>query len=362
MTSDGEDSVSSHTSHRMINPSDDSSSPYYLHPSDNPGALLVSEIFTGDNYIAWSRSITIALTVKNKAVFIDGTILAPPVNQSILHTAWLRANNLVLSWLMNSISKDIRNSLLYVASAVDLWKELKTRYLRSDGPRVFHLEKSLSSITQDSLSITEYFSSFKTLWDEYINYRPFPTCSCGKMATWKRNPPAAHAATSTSELYIQPSNDNQKFSLTSEEFHKLLALANSNFSQISTQTTSPAVNIVTSQISGKSLNPCYSVSSSLQHVSSWILDTGATDHMDQSTKKMIGIAFEKHGLYHLSQAISKDVACTQPNYNSSSFVSAITLSQLDPWHHRLGHVSNSRLPFLKQLEPSISFNSSTVCD
>ncbi|KAF5441887.1 hypothetical protein F2P56_037152, partial [Juglans regia] len=433
MTSDGEDSVSSHTSHRMINPSDDSSSPYYLHPSDNPGALLVSEIFTGDNYIAWSRSITIALTVKNKAVFIDGTILAPPVNQSILHTAWLRANNLVLSWLMNSISKDIRNSLLYVASAVDLWKELTTRYLRSDGPRVFELEKSLSSITQDSLSITEYFSSFKTLWDEYINYRPFPTCSCGKMATctcnlfdfllirqqsdyvlkflvglndsyasirsqllmvsplpsmakvfslllqeesqrqlnnsvsnethallakqttqtfvpskfskdkqkrsslycthcgynghtiekcfqlhgyppgWtgpkgKRNPPAAHAATSTSELYIQTSNDNQKFSLTAEEFHKLLALANSNSSQISTQTTSPAVNIVTSQIFGKSSNPCYSVSSSLQHVSSWILDIGATDHMDQSTKKMIGIAFEKHGLYYLSQAISKDVA------------------------------------------------------
>ncbi|RVW46042.1 hypothetical protein CK203_068652 [Vitis vinifera] len=49
-----------------INPSDDSSSSYYLHPSDNPGALLVSEIFNGENYVAWSHSIVIALTVKNK--------------------------------------------------------------------------------------------------------------------------------------------------------------------------------------------------------------------------------------------------------------------------------------------------------
>ena len=174
---------SANSSNSVINPSDDSSSPYYLHPSDNPGALLVSEIFVGDNYIAWSRSITIALTVKNNVAFINGSITAPPTTQQVLHTAWLRANNLVLSWLMNSISTEIRNSLLYVVSALDLWNELKTRYLKSDGPRVFHLEKALSSITQGSLSITEYFNAFKTLWDEYVSYRPFPTCTCGKMTS-----------------------------------------------------------------------------------------------------------------------------------------------------------------------------------
>ena len=48
----------------LINPSDDSSSPYYLHPSDNLGALLVSEIFNGENCVAWSSSIVIALSVK----------------------------------------------------------------------------------------------------------------------------------------------------------------------------------------------------------------------------------------------------------------------------------------------------------
>ncbi|RVW24419.1 Retrovirus-related Pol polyprotein from transposon RE2 [Vitis vinifera] len=95
--------ANSHSSNGPIqNLSDDSSSYYYLHPSDNPGALLVSEIFT--------------------------------------------ANNLVLSWLMNSIAKEIRGSLLYFTNAFDIWEELKIRYLRSDGPRVFSLEKSLSSI------------------------------------------------------------------------------------------------------------------------------------------------------------------------------------------------------------------------
>ncbi|KAF5472443.1 hypothetical protein F2P56_009162 [Juglans regia] len=173
------DSNSEFTDNSSRNPSDDSSSYYYLHPSDNPGALLVSEIFTGENYIAWSRSISIALTVKNKIAFIDGTLPQSNLGTSQIRTAWLRANNLVLSWLMNSIAKEIRGSLLYFTSAYDIWEELKTRYLRSDGPRVFTLEKSLSSISQTSRSITEYFNEFKTLWDEYISYRPIPTCRCG---------------------------------------------------------------------------------------------------------------------------------------------------------------------------------------
>jgi hypothetical protein len=159
-----------------LNLSDDSFSCCYMHPSDNPGALLVSEIFTGENYIAWSRSMTIALTMKNKIAFIDGSLVQPITTNQSLRLAWLISNNLVLSWLMNSIAKDICSSLLYFKTAFDIWEELRVRYLRSDGPRVFSLEKSLSSISQNSKSVIEYFREFKALWDEYISYRPIPNC------------------------------------------------------------------------------------------------------------------------------------------------------------------------------------------
>lgn len=75
------------TSQSTLNFSDDSSSPYYLHPSNNLSALLIFEIFVGDNYTVWSRSITVALTVKNKVAFIDGSITAPPPDQYLFHTA-----------------------------------------------------------------------------------------------------------------------------------------------------------------------------------------------------------------------------------------------------------------------------------
>jgi hypothetical protein len=64
---------------------------------------------------------------------------------------------------MNSIAKDIRSSLLYFTTTFNIWEDLRVRYLRSDGPRVFGLEKSLSSISQNSKSVTEYFSEFKAL-------------------------------------------------------------------------------------------------------------------------------------------------------------------------------------------------------
>ncbi|XP_042961358.1 uncharacterized protein LOC122296040 [Carya illinoinensis] len=213
-----ENSLNSSASSRILNPSDDSSSPYYLHPSDNPGSLLVSEIFAGDNYIAWSRSITIALTVKNTIAFIGGSITAPPTTQHLNHTVWLHANNLVLSWLMNSISKDIRNSLLYVASVVDRWNELKTRYLRSDGPRIFHLEKSLNCINRGSSSITEYFSAFKILWDEYVNYRPLPTLR-SQLLLAVPFPSMAKVFS----LLLQEESQQQLTNFTSNDTHALLA-------------------------------------------------------------------------------------------------------------------------------------------
>ncbi|CAA0814794.1 Unknown protein, partial [Striga hermonthica] len=47
------------------------------------------------------------------------------------------------------------------------------------GPRVFQLEKSLSSMDQGSLSVTQYYNAFKSFWDEYVTYRTVIRCTCG---------------------------------------------------------------------------------------------------------------------------------------------------------------------------------------
>lgn len=74
-------------------------SPYFLHHSDNPGLILVTQQLTGDNYASWSPAMVIALTVKNKLGFINGSIEKPDDSDADLLNLWIRNNNIVISWI-----------------------------------------------------------------------------------------------------------------------------------------------------------------------------------------------------------------------------------------------------------------------
>jgi hypothetical protein len=87
---------------------------------------------------------------------------------------------MVLSWILNSVSKDIAASVIYINSADDMWNDLNDRFSQKNGPRIFQLQKAISSHSQQNLTVSEYFTRLKGLWDELTNYRPIPQCSCDK--------------------------------------------------------------------------------------------------------------------------------------------------------------------------------------
>ena len=68
---------------------EDPSNPYFLHHSDNPGLVLVSQPLTGDDYSSWSSAMLIALSVKNRLGFIDGSIIKPHRNDSAFFQSWI---------------------------------------------------------------------------------------------------------------------------------------------------------------------------------------------------------------------------------------------------------------------------------
>ncbi|XXG72046.1 hypothetical protein AAC387_Pa07g1228 [Persea americana] len=131
---------------------DDPTSPYYLHHPDNPGTVLVSQPLTGDNYPTWSRTMVMALTARNNADFIDGfhSIID---ETDPLYPQWIRCNNMVLSWILISLSKEIAASVIYVDSAVEAWNDLKERFAQTNAPRVFQIEKAISSLIQEQTSV-----------------------------------------------------------------------------------------------------------------------------------------------------------------------------------------------------------------
>lgn len=70
----------------------------------------------------------IALSVKNKLRFIDGIISKPEGTNSELTSLWSRINNIVISWILNSISKEISGSVIYATFAFERWNDLKDRF------------------------------------------------------------------------------------------------------------------------------------------------------------------------------------------------------------------------------------------
>ncbi|XP_042005936.1 uncharacterized protein LOC121754684 [Salvia splendens] len=162
-----------------IPPSDDTSSPYFLHPSDNPGVILVPQLLIGSNYSTWSRSFTTALLAKNKLVFVDGSIVRPN-GDDLLYQAWIRCNSMVVAWIRNSVSQQICSSVMFLDNAYDIWSDLKDRFSLGDSARFYQLRQQLMTLNQGSLDVNGYFTNLRSVWDEFKSTQPISWCNCNR--------------------------------------------------------------------------------------------------------------------------------------------------------------------------------------
>ncbi|CAN6584026.1 unnamed protein product [Malus baccata var. baccata] len=150
---------------------------YYLHHSDQPGMMLVSQPLTPDNYNTWSRAMIGALKAKNKLSFVDGTFKKPEkkVTAADLHQ-WDRCNSLVKTWLVNSISPEIQSSIIYCDLAYQVWEDLKERFSQTNNMQLYHIESAIHDCTQGTITMSSYFTKLKALWDERDAAISLPDC------------------------------------------------------------------------------------------------------------------------------------------------------------------------------------------
>jgi hypothetical protein len=162
----------------VTEPTSDPSSPFFVHPSDGPSSVKVTPVLNGANYHAWSRSMRRALGAKLKLEFMDGSLPQPLDQFDPSIRAWNHCNMLVHSWIMNSVSESIAQSIVFMENALDVWNDLRERFSQGDLIRIAELQQEIYSLQQESRSVTDYFSSLKLLWEELEIYLPMPACSC----------------------------------------------------------------------------------------------------------------------------------------------------------------------------------------
>lgn len=172
-----ENPVNSQNNTPKLPKSQDPTSIYFIHPSENPATPLVSERFDGERYSEWKRSMIIALSAKNKLAFVDGDAEKPDESHED-YKAWERCNHLVISFILRSLSNDLARSVLYYTTAREMWLDLEERYGQTSGPQLYALQRSLADLEQGKAGIAEFFTKIKAIWDQINGINPIPVCTC----------------------------------------------------------------------------------------------------------------------------------------------------------------------------------------
>lgn len=109
--------------------------------------------------------MVIALTAKNKIGFVNGTIEALDTTEKpIDYVLWERRDKMVLSWLLNSVEADLADGVVYAETAHEIWNDFHDRFSLGNAPRIFQIQKSISSHAQGSMPISTYYTKLKALW------------------------------------------------------------------------------------------------------------------------------------------------------------------------------------------------------
>ncbi|KAL6221199.1 hypothetical protein ACLB2K_008951 [Fragaria x ananassa] len=175
----GEDETKKDTKSSNQTPAwENSNHALYLHHSDQPGAVLVSQALEEDNYVEWKQSMTSALTIKNKIGFVNGILSCPQFNEEE-KTQWTRCNALVKNWLENSMSKQIWKSVVHCKDARSVWLELQERFSQTNTVNLFNIETAIHhECVQEGNSVTSFFTNLKALWDEKDALCTSTPCTC----------------------------------------------------------------------------------------------------------------------------------------------------------------------------------------
>ncbi|WVZ25700.1 hypothetical protein V8G54_004244 [Vigna mungo] len=421
----------------------------YLYPGESPATSLVSPLLDSTNYHAWSKSMATALSPKNKSQFIDDTATEPPGGDPS-HNAWKRCNNMVI-WQI----------ILWMDDAQAICKDLRSIFFQGDLLRISELQQDASSLKQGTSTVSEFYTKLHIIWDELENFRPDPICTCAERQLMSNHflhnlePKTVNATTSivvcsfcgkhghidavcfkkngnlaltvaslaiqlmyatenmathpvtnsTLELSTdssQPTPDPE-VRLTQQQYQALIALINPNRDNLS----KPQIGSVISNSQDLGTTILTFDSANATGITTWILDSGATDHVVSSlthfhsyasirpitinlpngitttathkgnmkifdtlclndvlyipdfsynlisiSKLKIGLTDLRAGLY-----VRHDPAtAANPCVHASSSHNSILAVNHNIWRNRLGHLSDQRLKFLAVSATPTLFN------
>ncbi|GJV84353.1 hypothetical protein Tco_1524251 [Tanacetum coccineum] len=80
---------------------------------------------------------------------------------------WARVNDIVLGWILNSVSEELFLGQFFSKRAKHVWEELKETYDKVDGSVTLSLHHKINTPSQNGYSITDYYHRLNALWKQF---------------------------------------------------------------------------------------------------------------------------------------------------------------------------------------------------
>ena len=154
-------------------------SPYYLAPADDLGTAITLVVLTGENYAEWASELENALRAKRKIGFVNGSLKIPDeTNKPLEAEMWRTANSMIVGWIRASITPVLQSTVPFSPDANKMWTDLKRSFSVGSAVRVHQLKAELASCKQEGSTVMDYFGRLSQKWEELLNCKPIPTCTC----------------------------------------------------------------------------------------------------------------------------------------------------------------------------------------
>ncbi|XP_019233596.1 PREDICTED: uncharacterized protein LOC109214159 [Nicotiana attenuata] len=309
----------------------DTSSPFYMHPSDNPGIALVPVPFDGFD----------------------------PDSSS--YRLWERCDDLVTSWILNSLAEEIADSVEYVTDAIELWKELEDRYDQTNGTKLYQIQKEINDLSQGELDITGYYIKMKKLWEELttlITKSHFTcNCTCGARESSRGNRGVTNAHVTATDT--QHTGDENYSAQNAPSMKRPLVIGRVKDGLyilcprcLKNNSTSPGASVIdflSTPVTHCTCNtqcPLHSIVNTISHANKCVFSSSIVNSPSAGNEKQF-----------LSENLFSNCSSPSSHLCVGNHVDVL-------WHNRLGHV-----PFVKMknissfpvtFSPKQSFNC-TIC-
>lgn len=120
----------------------------------------------------------VALASKSKMYFVDGTLNKLAANSPNLR-AWIRCDSMLIGWFTSNFRPLTARSIQILKTTRDVLIDLEERFGQSSVVQLNGLKEEWAKLNQDlEMTMAEYFTKEKVIWDEIDAPIPFQTCSC----------------------------------------------------------------------------------------------------------------------------------------------------------------------------------------